>query len=143
MGRILAIDYGRKKIGMAVTDESQLVISSLDQIINDSSLWNSISDILKEYNPDIIILGFPYAYLEQQTNLQKEILTFKNKLASMGSFNIILQDESYTSREAGQIYVKNKGGKKTSPKKYKERKQKIDSLAAHLLLRTYLQFPVE
>jgi putative Holliday junction resolvase len=143
MERILAIDFGRKKIGLAVTDESRLVISSLPQITNDTNLWRSISAILTEYNPETILLGYPYTHLDQKTPIQNEIIAFKNKLATLGNFNIILQDESYTSQEAGKIYIQNRGGKKTSVKKFKERKQKIDSLAAHLLLRNYLNFPVD
>lgn len=143
MGRILAIDYGRKKIGLAITDESQIIISNLPQIPNDPLLWKTMAVLLSQYSPESIVLGYPSSTMENLTNVQKEILAFKNKISTMGNFQIFLLDESYTSEEAGKIYIQNRGGKKTSHKKMKERKQKIDSLAAHLLLRTFLKFPVE
>ena len=143
MGRILAIDYGRKKIGMAITDESQTVISTLPQILNNANLWESVHRIITEYNPDLILLGYPSTALDILTNVQKEILDFKTKIFKLTGINTVLQDESYSSEEAGQIYIQNRGGKTTSRKKFKNRKQKIDSLAAHLLIRNYLNIPAE
>jgi len=140
MGRILAIDYGRKKIGLAITDESKLAISNLPQLANDQDLWKTLPQLLVQYAPEIILLGYPFSTLDELTPVQKEILAFQKKLQSLGNFQIILRDESYTSVEAGQIYIQNRGGKKTSSKKIRERKQKIDSLAAHLLIKSYLDF---
>ena len=143
MGRVLAIDYGHKKIGMAISDESQIVVTNLQQIPNDNNMWNTMKALLSQYNPETIIIGYPSSHLDQLTKIQKEILEFREKISRLGSFTVALQDESYSSQDAGRIYIQNRGNKKTPAKKFQERKEKIDSLAAHILLRNYLNIPVE
>ena len=123
---------------MGFTDESKIVISSLPQILWDKQTWNTIANIMDQYQPELIILGYPGTDREELSSIQKEILDFSKKLSKDYGIEVLLRDESYTSNEAGQIYIQQRGGKKTSLKKIKDRKEKIDSLAAHLLIKAYL-----
>jgi putative Holliday junction resolvase len=138
MGRILSIDYGTKKIGLAVSDESKLIVSSLPQIPNNSELTEVFSEILQKYDPELIILGFPTTDYDELTNFQKQIVEFKNRLQKISNVEIIFRDESYSSEDAEEIYLQKMGKSKTSIKKIKDKKKQIDSLAAHLLLKSYL-----
>jgi putative Holliday junction resolvase len=138
MGRILSIDYGTKKIGLAVSDESKLIVSSLPQIPNNSELTGVFSEILQKYDPELIILGFPTTDYDELTSFQKQIVEFKNRLQKISNVEIIFRDESYSSEDAEEIYLQKMGKSKTSIKKIKDKKKQIDSLAAHLLLKSYL-----
>lgn len=141
MGRILAIDYGRKKIGLAVTDETRTVISTLERILNNEKVWENLGREINGYDPDLIVIGYPVSYEEKTSHFQQEVLNFQKKISSLTQKKTVLHDESYTSKMAEQVFVQSRGKKKTVEKKVREKKEKIDSLAAHLILKSFLKFP--
>jgi len=133
------MDYGRKKIGLAVTDESQIVITTLPLLLNNTDAWLNLHQLIQQYHPECIVLGYPSTDTKELSNFQKEILAFQKKIMTRTGIKTILQDESYTSQEAENIYIEKRGKKTTSKKKRTDKKQKIDSIAAHLLLKSYLE----
>jgi len=140
MGRILAIDFGRKRIGFAVTDELKIVIKPLPQIqFQGANFWIKLDELLCEINPELIILGYPHTDFDEKTNLQNEIINFHKKLKSMAKCNTILRDETFTSEAAKSLLSEIDGKHKTSKKSQEKAKKKLDSAAAGVLLKSYLE----
>lgn len=133
MGRILSIDYGEKRVGLALSDELKITAQPLDIIINDDikSTVEKIVSIVSEKNVEEIILGLP-KNLKGEKGKQAEVVeNFKIKLEEQANVPVILQDERFTSVEA--VKMLSKGGVKTG-----KNKGKIDKIAASILLQTYL-----
>ena len=135
MARIMAIDYGRKRIGLAITDETQFLITPLEQVkFNKKDSWELLFSLIQTNNPHQIIIGNPD--LQNQNIIRQEILDFKlrlNKLFPKICFTFV--DESYSSVEANNLLIElGSYGYKNRKKK----KKKIDSIAAAVILQQFL-----
>ncbi len=134
MGRILAIDYGHVRIGLALTD-SLKIIASAHKTLKVKSIKGAILDILKEIDEqevEKIILGFPMGLNGEKTQKTKEVEEFCKKLKKQTNLEIILFDESFSSVEAHKIM--HKMGKKTG-----HNKEMVDMIAASVVLQDYLR----
>ena len=150
--RLLAIDFGRKRVGIAVTDESRLVITPLEQILfTNQSFWEKLSDLISRYSPIKIILGypdFPIDSLEKSQNKRSDkknhlliqISEFKKALQKRFPLSeIVLVNEAYSSQEAEEIWQKKYPKKKFPHRGSKQKKKKVmDSYAAGVILNRYL-----
>ena len=141
MPRIMAIDFGRKRVGFAVTDETSLTIRPLEQVFfNQRESWNNIRKSIKKYSPQKIIIGWPgyppgvsSPFNEKSGSVTKEIGEFKRHLEKLfPAVEIIFFDEEDSSKEAGVILRETK-------KSLKQKKARIDSIAAAIILRKYLE----
>lgn len=134
MGRILAIDFGRKRVGLAVTDPMQMIASALTTIDNGKSL-DYIATYVAANGVDKIIIGYPTDLRGKPTHatpyVDKFIETLSKKLPGM---EIIKWDESFTSKMAVRTLIES-GVKK----KARRNKALIDSVAATIILQEYLQ----
>ncbi len=122
MGRILAVDYGEKRIGLAISDEEQQFSFELD-IWSPHEFSENIKALLGERNIEKIVLGYPLGMSGQVTAKTAEVQRFKEQLEKMVGIPVELFDERLTSKMAGKI----SGDQKN-----------IDSLAAQIILENYL-----
>lgn len=134
MKRILAIDYGMRRVGLAVTDLLQMLAQPLDTIDN-----NKIMDYLKAYisrEPvETIVLGEPKDLMGRETDASEPVRQFKLKLQeAFPDIPIVMVDERLTSRMARQTLI-DAGYKKNDRKN----KKLVDTVAAALILQTYLE----
>jgi len=135
MGRILAIDYGQKRIGLAVTDSQKIIATSLDTIGA-----NDIFDYLKSYIQkeivELIVVGYAKKLNNTDSDSTKFIKPFVIKLKKIFS-NIPVEqyDERFTSKLALQSMIQ--GG---VSKKLKTNKGLLDKVSATILLQDYLEF---
>ncbi len=132
MGRILAIDYGLKRTGLAVTDPLKIIASPLTTI-HTATVFEFIKQYTAKENVEKIIVGFPYYKEGETTEWQKKIINFADELKTLTGIAVELYDESYTSRLAVQAMVQ--GNMK---KKDRKKKENIDKLSATILLQDYL-----
>ncbi len=127
MARILAIDFGTKRTGLAWTDELQLSINPLEAVTPDEAV------LFIQQNQDQIetlVLGMP----SEATHSTEAILNFRNRLKNaFPDLAIEMVDESDTSREAREYMIR-LGYKKSD----RERKENIDKIAAAIILQRYL-----
>ena len=131
--RILGIDFGLKRIGLALTDPLLTFSYPYKTISNDNSLWDNLKSVVKENNVNKIILGFPKKNNRPDKDITKNVLEFKDKLNIKFNMEVILWDESYTSEMAKQIVIK------SVVKKSKRRdKGLIDQNSAAIILQEYL-----
>ena len=134
MGQILAIDYGKKRCGLAVTDDLQIIASGLDTV--DTSV---LLEYLKKYfiqnQVDKIVIGLPIDLRgnisEVESDLLKFIEEFQNIFPEIGVERF---DERFTSKIAS--YFISQSGKN---KKQRQEKGLIDKVSATLILQQYLE----
>ncbi len=131
--RTLAIDFGEKRIGLAVTDPLNIFAYPLVTLLNDTSIWEKLSSIIKEYSVEKVIIGFPVKESGANSIISESVLKFKEEIAKRFLLTAELVDERYSSKIAHQRILE----KVTSKKKRKD-KSMIDQNAAAVLLEDYL-----
>ncbi len=134
MGRILGIDYGRKRIGLAVSDPMQMVAATLKTVTNRSKIDNVaayISDTAREQHAVAIIVGLPLHMTGEESEMVNDVNTFIDLLESKTSTPIFMWDERWTTTSAEKLLIQT--GK--SPSRSRD---KIDQLAAAYLLQNFL-----
>ena len=135
MSRYLGLDLGTKTLGISISDTTHTIATALKTIRFSENDYDSITKDLKEiiddYNISKIILGLPKNMNNTIGDRCKTTIEFKEKLESIFKINVILQDERLTTVEATNYMLEANISRK-------KRKQKIDSLAANIILQTYL-----
>lgn len=133
MGRLLAIDYGTKRVGLAVTDPLQMIASPLDTVHS-----KDVIAYLKAYDAkekvDAFIIGMPKNLNNQDTNATIHVRQFVVLMKkNFPEKPIHLVDERFTSKMALQTMIV--GGTK---KKDRAKKENIDKISATIILQSYL-----
>ncbi|MDR2038408.1 MAG: Holliday junction resolvase RuvX [Bacteroidales bacterium] len=134
MGRILAIDYGRKRTGLAVTDPLQIIAGGLETVSTEKILdW--LAAYLSREQVDTIIVGCPTMLDGSVSDTMTQYVTpFINRLTKrFPHMKVVLVDERFTSKLAVRAMIE--GGMK---KKDRENKANVDKLSATILLQGYL-----
>lgn len=134
MGRILAIDYGRKRTGLAVTDPMQIIASGLTTV-STHELAGFIQNYVSREKVDRIIIGHPRQMNYEDSENMKNIVPFMNRLKKMlPDIPLELVDERFTSVLAHQAMLA--GGLK---KKDRQNKALVDEISATIILQSYLE----
>lgn len=133
--RILAMDVGDRRIGVAVSDPLGFTAQGIDTLIrkNITSDINKISDMIEKYNPHKIVLGMP-KNMNGTLGIQGEkVLKFGKTLKKCYNGDIVYWDERLTTVSAHRVMMEgNVSGLK--------RKRKVDKLAAVIILQGYLDY---
>lgn len=134
MPRIIAIDYGTKRVGLAVTDELKIIATALDTIHS-----KDVIEYLKKYctenTVETFVLGLPKQMDGKASESERYIQAFQNSLRkNFPTIPIVRYDERFTSKIASQSLI-------DSGLKKKDRKNKglLDSVSAVLILQDYLK----
>jgi putative Holliday junction resolvase len=122
---ILGIDYGTKKLGLAVADTESQIIMPLQPIVSTKNLFIDIEKVLKDYKPVLIVIGLP-----SRKTTAKRIQFFARELNKRFAVEIKFVNEDYSSKYADNVlsFLRDTGGinKKGIGKK--------DSVSATLIL---------
>ena len=133
--RYLGLDLGTKTLGLSLSDELCLIASTYKTIHFKENEYDCLipilSDIIKEFNITKLVLGFPKNMNNSIGDRGETTLEFKQKLESKLNIEVVLQDERLTTVEATNYMLEANVSRK-------KRKKKIDSLAANIILQTYL-----
>ena len=133
MGKILGIDFGKKRIGLAITD-SQKIISFPLKTIEKREIFNFLESFLKTENIESIILGDSKTEKNKPNELMKDVKSFSEKIKIKFNIPVYFVDERFTSKIAFKIIID------SNIKKMKRRdKSLIDKVSASLILETYLK----
>jgi len=136
VSRIIALDYGERRVGVAVSDELGITAQAQPTIIvkNVSDAVNQVGEIIGNYNGVTIVLGLPLDLLGEEGPAAEKVKKFGEKLKS--SFPEIISvdyfDERFTSKQAERTL-------REMNKKPSRNKEKIDSLSAVFILQGYLE----
>ena len=120
--KILGIDYGEKRIGLAVSDETMTLARELD-ILSPKEFWNEIKSIINDNQIAKIVIGWPLNMSGGMTEKTKEVERFKLKVGRESGLPVEVIDERLSSVMAESI---------------SGQKKDLDSLAAQILLQNYL-----
>jgi putative holliday junction resolvase len=133
MGRILAIDYGTKRIGLAVTDPLQMFASPLNTV-RPEDFDSFLEDFMKREVVDAFVIGYPVQMNNKPSEALNYINPFIKKLnKTFPDKDIHLADERCTSRMALRIMID--GGVK---KKDRQDKSMVDKISASIILQSFL-----
>lgn len=133
MGRILAIDYGKVRTGIAVTDELQIIASGLTTVPS-KELITFLKDYISKENVELFLVGEPKQMDNSPSESEALIVPFLEKLSkAFPKTPITRVDERFTSKMAFQTMI-------DSGLKKKQRKNKslVDEISATLILQSYL-----
>jgi len=133
MARILALDYGEKRTGIAVTDELQIIASGLITVKTDK-LIKFLIDYTNKEQVELFIVGLPKQMNNSDSESEKHILSFLKQLKkSLPKIPIKRIDERFTSKIAFQTMIES--GLK---KKQRRNKGLVDEISATIILQSYL-----
>ena len=133
MGRILALDFGKKRTGIAVTDELQIIASGLTTV-NTEELIDFLKDYTSKELVDLFIIGEPKQMNNTESESEEFIKPFLNKLTKVFPLISIKRvDERFTSKMAFQTMI-DSGLKK----KQRQNKALVDEISATIILQSYL-----
>ncbi len=134
MGRIMAIDYGQKRVGLAVTDEFQIIANALTTV-HSKDIFSFLKDYLNNENVNCIVVGEARQMNNELSESMKFIEPFIKKLKKeFPDQKVERFDERFTSKMASQAILES--GLK---KKARQNKALIDSVSATILLQSYMQ----
>ena len=134
MSKIVALDFGTKRIGVAMTDDLNIIASGLDTVSNENIL-SFLKDLTLKNKIDTIVIGKPLQKNNQPSDVEAEILKFINILKI--NFPLIIldrYDERFTSVIAKKVIL-DSGINKTK----RRNKSLVDKISATIILQSYLE----
>lgn len=133
--RILAIDYGKKRTGLAVTDPAQIIANGLTTV-DTGDLLRYIISYVKQEPVERIVMGLPTQPDGQPSENQARVLKFSEKLkAALPDMPVEFYDERFTSVLAHKAILASGVGKK----RRREDKGLVDEISACIILQDYMQ----
>jgi putative Holliday junction resolvase len=134
LGRVLALDYGEKRTGIAVTDELRLIASGLTTVPT-KELLSFLKSYVDKENVDVFVIGEPKQMNNTPSESEQFITPFLVELAKhFPTISIERQDERFTSKMAFQSML-DSGLKK----KQRRNKALVDEISATIILQSYLE----
>jgi putative Holliday junction resolvase len=135
--KLLGIDYGRRRIGIAVTDDSCCIARGLC-VIDRKKTPDSIDELLKiinNENPSAIVFGLPLGADDEETEMSQEVRKFALSITEKITIPAHFVDESFTSKKAAELMMYRK-------KKERRDKSLTDRIAACLILQYFIDHPL-
>lgn len=134
MPRILAIDYGKKRTGLAVTDELQIIASGLTTVPT-KDLLSFLNDYCKKEQVETIVVGEPKRMHDEASDIEVDIAKFLKKLSKvLPAMKVVRMDERFTSKMAFQSLIDS-----GLSKKKRQDKALLDEVSATLILQSYME----
>jgi len=134
LGRIVSIDYGSKRIGLAVTDPGAKIATGLDTV-HTNEIWDYLKIYIAKEDVSCFVVGFPKDINNQPSDAAKYIGPFIKKLKKIcPGIPVELVDERFTSKMAFQAMID--GGVK---KMARRNKALVDKISATILLQSFLE----
>lgn len=136
MRRILAIDYGERRVGVAISDPSATIAQPLTVLRRrpgKRAPVQALADLAAEHDVEHIVIGLPLTLAGDDSDWTREVRAFGAKLAERTGIGVTLADERLTS-VAAERAVRSVGLKRSQ----REQKERVDAAAAMLILQAYL-----
>jgi len=133
MGRILAIDYGLKRTGIAVTDPLRIIATPLETVVT-ANLFQFLTSYLQKEKVDEFVVGMPKTLSNEDSEIAPTVRKFvENLKVKFPEKSVHLADERFTSSMAMQAMID--GGMK---KKDRQVKGNIDKISATIILQSFI-----
>jgi putative holliday junction resolvase len=131
--RYLSIDYGNKKTGLAICDQTETFVSPLIGLPTSTELIGKIIEIIKEENVEAIVLGLPLNMDDSVGPQAKKVQAFAEQIKKRSDIPVFFQDERLSTFGAQEKLI----GRELT---HKKKKSRIDALAAAEILQAFLGY---
>jgi len=131
--RIMGIDYGEKRIGIALSDPLLTFAYAFTTLQNDSSFLINLSKIIVEKKIIRVILGLPSERFKSSKDLSQKVFKLKSEIETKNKIEVILWDEEYSS-----VIAKEKVMESVTKKSKRKQKDLLDRHSAAVILQEYL-----
>lgn len=136
--RVLGIDYGTRRVGIAISDPLRLIARRLETVTRSRDdapgPVDHIASLCREHDVDTIVVGLPLRTDGRESLIAEEAVSFADALREKTGLMVEMYDERYTSQIAGRVMVEMGAGKRGK----KRDKELVDRLAAEILLQGWL-----
>ena len=136
-GRMLAIDYGRERIGLALSDPLGMIATPFGVLANDANAPAEVKKLVEQERVISIVVGMPFTLNGERGDTARDVESFVELLEQQGIGPIVLWDERFTTAIARKSMIELGTKKKTR----REDKGRVDAMAAAVLLQSYLDSP--
>lgn len=138
---ILAIDYGEKHFGTAISDSKGVIASPLEVISitknkNRNIIIEEILELAAENGAKSILVGMPQAFTQAQDETVRKVRNFIKSLSKKTNLPIVPYDESFSTTQAQNVLI-------SSGQNVKSSRKKIDKIAATIFLQEYLNSRIQ
>jgi putative Holliday junction resolvase len=134
MGKLVAIDFGLKRTGIAITDENQIIASGL-KTVDSKDLMTFLKELVVKDKIEAIVVGLPKRLNNEPTHITENVLLLKEALEKQFStLKIHLLDERFTSKMAFQTMIDS-----GLSKKQRQNKGLIDEISATIILQSFME----
>ena len=134
MSRVLAFDYGLKRVGVSVTDSLQIIANTLETV-ETKRIFDFIKSYCAKEDVECFVVGYPYAHGHTQNQIVVPIEKFIAELNKLYPDKLVHKiDESFTSKIAQRTLLQS-GVNKSERRK----RGNIDAISSNLILQTYLE----
>lgn len=131
--RVMGIDYGEKRIGIAISDPLKIFATPFNTLVNDNQSLQKLLRIIKEKNIIKIVLGLPSGKFKSSQLLSEKIHLFKKEIEAAIQVEIIFWDEEFSS-----VIAQEKVNESVTKKSSRRKKNLLDMHAAAIILQEYL-----
>ena len=131
--KILSIDFGLKRIGIATCDAMHISTAPLTTLQFNEKIIQNLKKIIEDEKSNIIIIGIPI-WKDENPDFFKNLTEFVNQIEKEIKLPIIFFDEAYSSKRGIEAMIDS--GKK---KKYRQKKENLDKFAAAVILKSFLE----
>ncbi|HET6243088.1 MAG: Holliday junction resolvase RuvX [Bacteroidetes bacterium] len=134
MGRVLAIDFGSKRVGLAVTDSLQIIATGLTTV-HSKDVINYLKEYFKKEKVDCVVIGEPKKLDNTPSDIAVQVEAFvKNFKKNFPDVKVERVDERFTSKMAFQTMIDS-----GLRKKARQNKALVDEISATIILQSYLE----
>ena len=135
--RFLGVDYGEKRVGVALSDESGTLAFPRGIFANDARLVGRLKEICKAENVGMVVIGESRTYHGEENPIMKKIKKFKNTIEQSFGIPVALESETLSSAEARRAYHNIKD-ERTARKTKRKRINPVDDSSAAIILQSFL-----
>lgn len=130
---ILGVDYGKRRIGIAKSDELNMFAHGVGYVRNESeaAVMSALQEYITAYGVDRIVVGLPRRLNGELGQAAEEILQFVDRLTETLGVVVVTWDERLTTKEADRFFLE-------SGTKGKKKRERVDQLACQIMLQSYL-----
>lgn len=132
--RVLGIDFGSVRVGVAVSDPLRIIAQSVGTFANDATIIDELVRLAREYDVGLVVVGMPYTLKGEKGTKAIEVDKFIATLKARLAVEVVSLDERFTSRIAHQTLIQ----MGTTKKQRRMNKGRVDAMASALILQSFL-----
>ncbi len=132
--RVLGIDFGTVRVGVAVSDPLRIIAQSVGAFTNNKEIYETIVNIARQYDVGLVVIGMPFTLKGEKGVKAGEVDKFMSRLKEKLGIDVVAWDERFTSRIAQQTLIQ----MGTTKKQRRTDKGRVDAMASALILQSFL-----